>query len=362
MAKGFKHGAGGARLNFRVVGGTTAPDNPNENTIWVNTDVKITGWYFDVIDPSIVTVHCPLGISGAYLNSSGSQTSSSSWLITEYTKIPENTKSIKTVFSASSSTGRYHAFYDAEKNRISTVARKNNTNSYTVPEGAVYIRMTVHTDDKMDFVATFEIDNGMVWITTGSASPVAFNALKKNGIQVYPVSAKQYVSGAWVTKEAMVYQGGKWNEWVRYLFYAGDTCEEITGGWHIVGDSDANVQKNIDNHYIALRGVPGADTYVCYSTVNKIDLTNASKIILNDDIVVAHDQEDGGSETYLIATKNLPSEPYMQQGDSASVRLVDSSTLDVSKLSGSYYVALSSSFSGLDSYYIDLCLRFCGIG
>ena len=65
--------------------------------------------------------------------------------------------------------------------------------------------------------------DGPVWITSGTSSPVEFNALKKNGIQVYPLSAKQYVSGAWVDKTAKIYQGGEWVEWIptNYLFKAG---------------------------------------------------------------------------------------------------------------------------------------------
>lgn len=35
-------------LNFSVVGGTTQPSDPKENTIWVNTSTEITGW---VISP-----------------------------------------------------------------------------------------------------------------------------------------------------------------------------------------------------------------------------------------------------------------------------------------------------------------------
>lgn len=35
---------GAPALNFKVVGGTAAPNNPKENTIWVNTGEKITGW------------------------------------------------------------------------------------------------------------------------------------------------------------------------------------------------------------------------------------------------------------------------------------------------------------------------------
>lgn len=108
-------GGGSGGLNFQVIGGTTAPNNPKENTIWVNTSTKITGW----------------------------------------------------VFSA------------------------------TQPTGAT----------------------GMVWISTGASSPVAFNALKKNNITVYPISAKQYVSGAWVEKTAQVYKNGAWADFAPEPFY-----------------------------------------------------------------------------------------------------------------------------------------------
>ena len=46
---------GGADLNFEVVGGTTQPSNPKENTIWVNTNAEITGWIFSVEEPDTPT-------------------------------------------------------------------------------------------------------------------------------------------------------------------------------------------------------------------------------------------------------------------------------------------------------------------
>lgn len=55
---------------------------------------------------------------------------------------------------------------------------------------------------------------GMVWLQTGTYSNVEFNALRKNGIQVYPLAAKQYVDSAWVEKlrtairAAAGYRGG----------------------------------------------------------------------------------------------------------------------------------------------------------
>jgi hypothetical protein len=71
----------------------------------------------------------------------------------------------------------------------------------------------------------------MVWIAIDTFSSGDFNALKENGIQVYPISAKQYVSGAWVGKTAKSYKNGKWVDWITYLYNAGDECTSLTGGW-----------------------------------------------------------------------------------------------------------------------------------
>jgi hypothetical protein len=72
---------------------------------------------------------------------------------------------------------------------------------------------------------------GMVWIQTGTSSTVEFNALKKNGIQVYPISASQYVGGTWVSKTTKTYQNGELTGWERYLYKSGDEFDSCTGGW-----------------------------------------------------------------------------------------------------------------------------------
>ena len=171
-------GGGGTALNFRVVGGTTAPTNPAENCIWVNTDTPITSWIFSATKPS-------------------------------------------------------------------------------------------------------PAEAGMVLITTGTSSTVEFNALKKNDIQVYPISAKQYVSGAWVDKDAKSYHNGKWVDWVTYLLNGADTCDSITGGW--------SVRKHIANYpSIGTADFTKAgitltnpnNTSVSVMTNNKIDLSNKKSIIV----------------------------------------------------------------------------------
>lgn len=124
-----RRGGGGiAGLNFKVVGGTTQPTNPRENTIWVNTSVAITSWVFSATAP-------------------------------------------------------------------------------TNPAA------------------------GMVWFSIGSISPVAFNAVKKNGIWVYPSGCQQHVSGAWVTKTAKTYQNNAWKDWELWLYNSGDVNLAFTGGY-----------------------------------------------------------------------------------------------------------------------------------
>lgn len=48
-------GGGSAALNFKIVGGTTAPSNPGENTIWVNTGTAISDWIFSASQPNSPT-------------------------------------------------------------------------------------------------------------------------------------------------------------------------------------------------------------------------------------------------------------------------------------------------------------------
>ena len=48
----FNLSGGAAGLNFNIVGGTVEPTNPRENTIWVDTDIPITGWSLSFNEPS----------------------------------------------------------------------------------------------------------------------------------------------------------------------------------------------------------------------------------------------------------------------------------------------------------------------
>lgn len=129
---------GGAGLNFKVVGGTSQPTNPRENTIWVNTSTTITDWVFSATQPEAVT--------------------------------------------------------------------------------------------------------GRVWFLVSTSSVSEFNALKKNGIQIYPIYAKQYVSGSWKNVTAKSYQNGAWREWSKTILPASDILSRLlTGGQPVTPQYASNV-------------------------------------------------------------------------------------------------------------------------
>lgn len=168
----------GVELNFDVVGGTTAPSNPKENMIWVNTSTKITSYIF----------------------------------------------------------------------------------SATQPTGSA----------------------GMVWISTDTYSSAEFNALKKNGIQVYPISAKQYVSGAWVEKIAKIRQSGAW----------------VPLGFHIVTDGvltpiglDGRMRINSGFNVVQndgyVRIYTNGTTSDGFTPSEKINVSNKKQIVLRCNIVNA---------------------------------------------------------------------------
>lgn len=233
---------GGAGLNFKVVGGTTAPGSPTENTIWVNTSVAIPSWAFSAEEPG------------------------------------------------------------------SPVA-------------------------------------GMVWISTGTSSTVAFNALKKNAIQVYPATVKQYVSGAWVAGDAEIYQGGEWKSMITYLYNNGDECETITGGWDNddwSGNGSTPMTagtKNTDHMLIGTATALSASKWFNLATKNKIHLTQSQKTIYVEVTPTAIYQE--ASVTVAVcSTKTVGSENAAAFAKYEGTKNVKGTiAIDVSDLAGDYYVA-----------------------
>ena len=133
------------------------------------------------------------------------------------------------------------------------------------------------------------MQEGEVWISTGTSSAVAFNASKKENVMVYPLSAKQMGSGGALEKvTAKSYQGGKWVDWVVSLYSDGNDNAGITGGWYSA--------ETVGNELVFTIPIVAANSSG-FSTCKKgIDLTPYSQVTFD----VAGTSEDVSTWTLGI--------------------------------------------------------------
>ena len=172
-----------------------------------------------------------------------------------------------------------------------------------------------------------------VWFPTGTESVVEFNALRKNAVQVYPLSANQYVSGALVGVDAMSYQDGEWVEWSPpgALYWRGNQCTDVTGGWAIRKTNGSNLSQptcTFGTDTIKITSASGSKSGVL-STSNKIDLKNAKTLIV--DIV-------NTTNTYIVLYVGSAINDTEGSAATKTVNATGIFELDVSGVSGSYYV------------------------
>lgn len=189
--------------------------------------------------------------------------------------------------------------------------------------------------------------DGAVWFLTGTSSEVAFNVLKKNVIEVYPLSAKQYIDGEWADKTAKTWNGSKWVEWTVYLYNKGDKCTSVTGGYGEKVYSGGALTWNTDSVYLGYSGSTARTTTIY--TNNKIDISNFSKLnvkvrdaTINTAFVFGvidtpHIDASGGYSEFISncvaahsETDNIDSETVL--------------SLDISSLSGNYYIQLYAGY------------------
>ena len=300
-----------------------AIENPKENTIWVNTDTEITGWHFGPEEHNVVHltatatdahyIHSPCALhDGDIVNFVIPQTVNG---IYEAIRIQDPV------------TGKLYFLRQGDGSAVAAwpagmkVAVRLINESIQIGDwggGACTARLLKW--------ASYYHEEGTVWIQPGTTSPVAFNALKKNSIQVCPLNAKQYVGGAWALKDAETYQGGAWvGFWTGDLFKNGDQFESITGGWvqanyQVYGseNSDAGTLTIGDTIDITANG-----GQCCKSarTNNKIDLTNYNTITVT------------GTCMYLLISTSTSGVP-------AAIATENAKSLDISGFSGEYYVGV----------------------
>lgn len=175
---------------------------------------------------------------------------------------------------------------------------------------------------------------GEVWIKTGVDSDVAFDIVE--GIKTYPLFVKQYVSDIWVEKTAKTYQGGEWVDWWNgELFDNGKQYETVTGGWTPDGYTFCESKytlvgpKIFDTIDLTITGALKASIS---GTANKINLSEYNQIAMTVDKAYSAHMEVRESKTG-VGKNGVTQKYWMAAGENQ---------LDISSLSGEYYVVIFS--------------------
>ena len=364
---------GGGGLNCKVVGGSSQPVNPRENDLWVKTDSAIHAWSFSAEAPSPISLNRNL-IPYPYLgkssvqngvtytvNEDGSVDATGTASASAYLYLIKNLKLSPGTYKVTGcpSNGgaqRYRvilffdsdtpARYDTGSGATFTITREE------VVDVAVVIHVGAGQVTNLHFTPQLERGSvatpfvkgdatGHVWFKTGLASPVEFEMLGKNSMRVYPVACYQYENGAWVYRAAKTYRGGAWVDWVYYLYNVPDPCVSITGGWKSYG----NGRLNEGTDYLGFRCSDSAASDRG-GTALKIDLTPFKTIRGMACKTVDNTTEKIGVCTTINGAFAASASPTYSYGGTFS-----EFSLDVSKLTGEYYIILESGTSG-SSYFL----------
>lgn len=180
---------------------------------------------------------------------------------------------------------------------------------------------------------------GMVWIATGTDSTVGFNAVKKNGLWVYPSGVQQYIGDEWVDKTAKTWQNGAWADWWDGEMYTpGNEQIAHTGGWIGQGRifssaaSGGAVAPTITRTAENLIGQNGNHSSVV-RTANAIDMTPYTTLNYYGTMT------SGGQWMKLFldtkTTGYWQSPPFFVNGSGGEAKLY---TIDISSAVGNYYI------------------------
>lgn len=193
-------------------------------------------------------------------------------------------------------------------------------------------------------------EEGMVWIKTGTSAPASFDALKKNGIQICPLSAAQYIAGSWTDKTATSFQNGAWVSWATYLYNKGDFCESLTAGW------EATQYARTSGHVDSAPGVTVGETDVTlqmggmywangknnhcsgtYFTADAIDVTGFSALKIN---VTKFTGGGAPRDIAYIGVTSAKKDAYEKVAE-VSFNTVGVASLNVSEVTGPMFVYIA---------------------
>lgn len=327
-----RRGGGVAGLNFRVIDGTARPSSQKENDIWVNTGIKVSSYDFaaempflrsnnknKIVYPFYHTTKTEDGITwtdngDGSITANGTATGNALFRISafvgaadhEYLEAGTYTLSgcpaggsdsaylmelfiLDPVTNANEAIGRdYGEGFTFTLERGCKVRVNLNVMSGTTVSGIVFKPQIEKGSAATAFVKGDA--TGQVWISNGTSSGVEFNALKKNGLFVYPVVVWQYKYGKWSTTHAEIFKNGQWVQFssvfsatIVITYPAGSTCTCSDGVTTLTAPDTSGTWECI---------VPNTGTWI-------VSCTDGNNTSSTDVIITTDGQSENVGVSYL---------------------------------------------------------------
>lgn len=134
---------------------------------------------------------------------------------------------------------------------------------------------------------------GKIWLVANAN--IALDTSTQGNITISPLSARQYIGGLWVSKEAKTYTNGDWKDWITLLINGSDECVDVTGGWESLatniydGLSAKALNVTTGDSYIELTGGGGGQGGI-FVTKNKILCNGSTSLRISGEIAAYADR------------------------------------------------------------------------
>jgi len=181
------------------------------------------------------------------------------------------------------------------------------------------------------------LQTGDVWIKTGTHSAADFNALKKNGIKVYPSACNQWDGSSWEAKTMSVYMDGVWKS--LEIVVVPNITDYSSDKWTALLATPTATETNLTIVTRTLSSDIGKTGYAYVA----VDVTNFSQMYLNATL----SRVSGGNTATnaylgLFADTSIGTLAVGYQYNHAAGSNTSSTvnqTYDISSLTGVYYLA-----------------------
>lgn len=195
--------------------------------------------------------------------------------------------------------------------------------------------------------------SGTVLIQTAATSNAAFNALKKNTLMVYPDSVSQYVNGAWEKRDAWIYQNNAWKQisW-SWLYVIQNGVIVTPPGFSTFGYTGNTTLPTITagDGYQQIASTTNSNAV---TTDSAIDLTNVTTVYAGINLVKVTQSTTAKWKGISLAVLNAVGVANHSALTNAIIEQQLTTTIgeqtlsvDVSALTGSYYIGLTASSNG----------------